>query len=220
MTALVELVVMDEFGIRPLCPAARGRIDFVGEGAHGDRDRDAPDVEEASSRRNLRGVPVEARRGDRGVRQPIERDVVERRRPGSAPPSFHRRRVRSCRNCGCRDPASRRRGRPANPRFRKASVAGSTFPGRRPGRACRNHRVGPTHVFHRPRDRRAPGRQPKAPLKHRLEPWPPYWCECRAIPAAAAAPSPRRRHSPNPRPAPRNVCSRGVASTSPTHEQC
>src|SRR3954467_7017146 len=59
--ALVELVVMDEFGIRPLCPAPRGRIDFVGEGTHGDRDRDTPDVEEASSRRNLRGVPVKAR---------------------------------------------------------------------------------------------------------------------------------------------------------------
>src|ERR1700742_2502139 len=77
MTASVELVVINEFGISPFRPAARRRIDFVGEGAHGDRDRDAPDVEEPSPRRNPRGVPVEPRRGDRGVRQPIERDVVE-----------------------------------------------------------------------------------------------------------------------------------------------
>ena len=64
MTAFVELVVANKFGIRPLCPASGGRVDFVGEDAHGDRDRDTPDVEEASSRRNLRGVPVETRRRD------------------------------------------------------------------------------------------------------------------------------------------------------------
>src|ERR1700733_9843604 len=77
MTAFVELVVANKYGIGPLCPASGGRVDFVGEDAHGDRDRDTPDVEEASSRRNLRGVPVETRRGDPGVRQPVKRDVVE-----------------------------------------------------------------------------------------------------------------------------------------------
>src|SRR4030088_625885 len=35
MTAFVELVVVDELGIRPLRPTARGRIDLVGAGAHG-----------------------------------------------------------------------------------------------------------------------------------------------------------------------------------------
>src|ERR1700693_5900315 len=58
VAAFVELVVVDEFGIGPLRPASRGRIDFVREGAHGDRDLDAPDVKEASSGRNSRGVPV------------------------------------------------------------------------------------------------------------------------------------------------------------------
>jgi hypothetical protein len=39
--AFVELVVMDEFGIRPLRPTPRGWIEFVGKDAHGNRDGDA-----------------------------------------------------------------------------------------------------------------------------------------------------------------------------------
>jgi len=35
---LVELVVMDEFGIRPLCPTPWGCIDLVGKDAYGHRD--------------------------------------------------------------------------------------------------------------------------------------------------------------------------------------
>jgi hypothetical protein len=35
VTALVELVVMDQFGISPLRPAPRGWIEFVREDAHG-----------------------------------------------------------------------------------------------------------------------------------------------------------------------------------------
>ncbi len=35
-------------------------------------------VEEATCRQIVRGVPVETRRRDRGIRQPIERDVVNR----------------------------------------------------------------------------------------------------------------------------------------------
>src|SRR5437660_4425911 len=76
MAALVEPVVVNELRISPLCPAPRGGIDLVREGAHGDRDLDAPRIEEASAR-DLLGVPVEARRRDRGICQPVERDVVE-----------------------------------------------------------------------------------------------------------------------------------------------
>jgi len=59
--AFVELVVMDEFGIRALCPAPRSFIELVGKDAHGNRDGDVLWVEEAepifpieASRRNPR----------------------------------------------------------------------------------------------------------------------------------------------------------------------
>ena len=45
MTAFVELVVVDEIGIRPLRPAPWSRIEFVREDAHGDRDGDALSIE-------------------------------------------------------------------------------------------------------------------------------------------------------------------------------
>src|SRR5690242_13960344 len=70
--AFGELVVMDEVGIGPRRPATRSRVDLVREDAHGDRDLDAPGVEEASGRM-VRVIPVEARRGERGVGQPVER---------------------------------------------------------------------------------------------------------------------------------------------------
>ena len=41
MPALIQLVVVDEFGICPLRPAPRGCIDLVGKDAHRSRDRDA-----------------------------------------------------------------------------------------------------------------------------------------------------------------------------------
>ena len=43
--AFVELVVVDQFGIRPLRPAPRGCIDLVRKDAHGNRDGDAFDIE-------------------------------------------------------------------------------------------------------------------------------------------------------------------------------
>jgi hypothetical protein len=46
MAAFLHLVVMDQFGIRPLCPTARRRIQFVGKDAHGGRDHDAFNGEE------------------------------------------------------------------------------------------------------------------------------------------------------------------------------
>src|SRR5438034_6143280 len=73
---LGKLVVMDELGVGLLRPALRRRIDLVRECAHGDRDLEAADVEEAPLC-HLPGVPVETSRGDRGVRQPVHRDVVE-----------------------------------------------------------------------------------------------------------------------------------------------
>src|SRR5260221_3790396 len=70
--AFVEPVVMNEFGKRFLCPTPRGCIELIGKGAHGNRDGDV-----------LRGekgelvLPIETRRRDRRIRQPVERDVVE-----------------------------------------------------------------------------------------------------------------------------------------------
>src|SRR5260221_4737090 len=70
MTAFVELVVVYEFGKRPLCPTARGLVELIWKGAYGDRDGDVLDVE----KRQL-VFPVETSRRDRGVCQPVERDV-------------------------------------------------------------------------------------------------------------------------------------------------
>jgi hypothetical protein len=72
VTALVELVVMDELGKRPLCPTARCRIDLIGKRTYGYRDRDVLDVEKCQL-----VFPIETSRRDRSIRQPVERDVVE-----------------------------------------------------------------------------------------------------------------------------------------------
>src|SRR5437868_13461360 len=73
--ALGELVVVDQFGIRPLRPAPRGWIEFVREDAHSHRDgdADAPDGEE----RCELVLPIETGAGKCRVRQPGDRDVVE-----------------------------------------------------------------------------------------------------------------------------------------------
>ena len=113
MSALRKLVVVDELGIGLLGPALRRLVDLVREGADGDRDLDAPDVEEAA-RGDLRVVPVEARRGDRRVRQPVERDVVEDVVRRQALLLSVEGRGRSFDSCGCRGRASMPRGRPAN----------------------------------------------------------------------------------------------------------
>ena len=166
MAALGEPVVVDELGIRLLRPALRRLVDLVGEGAHGDRDLDAPRIEEAA-RRKMRVVPVEARRGDRGVRQPVERDVVEDVVPRQALRACRRRRGRSSRSCGCRDRASRPRGRPANRRCRTASAAGCSSRWRSPARSCRSRRAGPRRASRRARGRRAAGRRRRAPWRCR-----------------------------------------------------
>src|SRR3954463_10798294 len=71
--ALVELVVMDEPGIRPLRPAPRRRDDVVGKNAYRNRDGDV-----LGAQVGLREpLPIKTRRGDGRVRQPEERGVVE-----------------------------------------------------------------------------------------------------------------------------------------------
>ena len=64
---------MDQFGIRPLCPAPRGWIEFVREDAHGNRDGDAFGTEIPFAPI----FPVETGARKRRVRQPGDRDVVE-----------------------------------------------------------------------------------------------------------------------------------------------
>src|SRR5215211_2066060 len=63
VAAFVELVVIDEFGIRLLGPTPRGFILLARKHAHGDGYRDAFRVEKAAFI-----FPVETRRGDPGVR--------------------------------------------------------------------------------------------------------------------------------------------------------
>src|SRR5271155_602130 len=67
---------MNELGIRFLRPTARGGIDLVRKGAHGRRDGDALDVEKALLRRRA-VVPIRTGRRSCGVRQPVERDVLD-----------------------------------------------------------------------------------------------------------------------------------------------
>ena len=74
VSTLVELVVMDQFGIRPLCPAPRGWIEFVREDADGNRDGDAFGIEKPEFAPIL---PIETGARKRRVRQPGDRDVVE-----------------------------------------------------------------------------------------------------------------------------------------------
>src|SRR5215218_1512271 len=77
---LVELVVMDEVGIRPLGPAARGLILLVRKDAYRNRDGDV-----LGAKVGLREpVPIKTRRRDCCVRQPEERGVVEHIVPGNA----------------------------------------------------------------------------------------------------------------------------------------
>ena len=65
---------MDQFGIRPLCPAPRGWIEFVREDAHGNRDGDAFGIEIPEFAPIL---PIETGARKHRVRQLGDRDVVE-----------------------------------------------------------------------------------------------------------------------------------------------
>src|SRR5215216_4235686 len=72
VTAPVDLVEVDEVGVGLLGPASRRLVLLAGEDRYGNRDLHSLGVEEAAL-----VLPVEARSGDPGVRQPVERDVVE-----------------------------------------------------------------------------------------------------------------------------------------------
>ena len=72
MVAAVEFVEVDEVGVSLLGPAPRGLVELSREHADGGRDLDVLRVEEAEC-----VLPVEATRGDAGVRHPRHRDVVE-----------------------------------------------------------------------------------------------------------------------------------------------
>ena len=73
MPAFLNPVVVDQFGIRPLCPGPRGWIEFVREDAHGNRDGDAFGIEIPFAPI----FPVKTGARKRRVRQPGDRDVVE-----------------------------------------------------------------------------------------------------------------------------------------------
>jgi hypothetical protein len=72
VAAPVDLVEVNEVGIGPFGPAPRRLILLARKDAHGNRNGDALGVEEATL-----VFPVETRRGDPGVREPVDRDVVE-----------------------------------------------------------------------------------------------------------------------------------------------
>ncbi len=72
VAALVDFVEVDEVGVRLLGPAPRRLILLAGKDGHRNGDGDALGVEEATL-----VLPIETRRGDPRVRQPVERDVVE-----------------------------------------------------------------------------------------------------------------------------------------------
>jgi hypothetical protein len=74
VTAFGELVVMDRFGIRPLCSPPRGWIEFVREDAHGNRDGDPFRIAIPEFAPIL---PIETGARKRRVRQPGDGDVVE-----------------------------------------------------------------------------------------------------------------------------------------------
>src|SRR5215218_6919181 len=83
VSAPVDLVEVDEVGVRQLRPATRCLVLLARKDRDGNWDFDALCVEEPAP-----VLPVEARRRDAGVRQPVERDVVEdlvtRQLPGGA----------------------------------------------------------------------------------------------------------------------------------------
>ena len=72
MPSLVSLVVVDEFLICALRPTPRGLIVLTRKDADGSRDGDVGGVVKVDVT-----FPIEARRRNRRIRQPVEREVVE-----------------------------------------------------------------------------------------------------------------------------------------------
>src|SRR6516162_1133925 len=71
------IAVVDKLYIGFLRPALRRLVNLFPKCTHADRKLDASHIEEAACRQIMPRIPIETRRGDRGVRQPIKRDVVE-----------------------------------------------------------------------------------------------------------------------------------------------
>jgi hypothetical protein len=69
---LVDLVVIDELVVRALCPAPRGLIVLAGKDTDCSRDGDVGGVVKIDVT-----FPIGARRRNRRIRQPVEREVVE-----------------------------------------------------------------------------------------------------------------------------------------------
>ena len=152
---------MDQVGIGLLGPAPRRRIDLVGKDADGDREGDALGGEEGQL-----AFPVQTRRRDRRVRQPVERDVVEdvvsRQALGLAVGEDARDQVVAARVV-VEHPGGQadRRIRERVERLRPVAPS----PGRSPGRACRRSRAGPTRAAPRPRGRPARACRDAAPAE-------------------------------------------------------
>ena len=72
MPAFINVAEVDEFGIRPLRPTSRSLIVLAGEDAHCGWDREVGRVIKIEVK-----LPIEASRGNGGVRQPVEGEVVE-----------------------------------------------------------------------------------------------------------------------------------------------
>src|SRR5215467_11500483 len=72
MPAFGQPVVMDEVGVGFLRPALGGGVDLVGKDTHRRRNRDAFGREKGEV-----ALPIQPRRGDRRVGEPVEGDIVE-----------------------------------------------------------------------------------------------------------------------------------------------
>src|ERR1041384_1641244 len=78
MCAFVVLVVEDELWIRLLSPTLWCLVNLFRKRAHGYWNLHASHIEEAAAgRKSMPGVPIQSRRRDRSIRQPVKRDVVE-----------------------------------------------------------------------------------------------------------------------------------------------
>src|SRR4051812_7736794 len=93
---LCHYVIVDEFGIRPLCPIPRGLILLAGKDGYSYRDIDALRVEKAAL-----VLPIQTRRRDPRIRPPVERNIVKdlilRQFAGST-----RGAAECCNDCCCR----------------------------------------------------------------------------------------------------------------------
>ena len=184
MAALGELIVVNQFRIRSLRPAARRRIEFVREDAHGDGDGNALGVEIPFAKI----FPVKTGAGKRRVRQPSDRDVVEDVVARKAFGLCLERRVRSTRSCARRDQGNTPRGRRANPRFRTTSAVAAPSGTRRRFPFDRRIADARKRASRRLRDPMAPARRRRPPHQCRPERRRACSYECRSIPEAPVRP--------------------------------